>query len=222
MSEKTNGRTQGIDIPVGARLSLEVLGIEEKLVSALIGYAKGKYVVAQLPSLAESNKELLFQYLYAGNAVTVRYLKSGSVFGFRCEVVKYLFSPFPLLFLTFPKLVESFNLRRHKRISCLLPICASIHGATYNGLMTDLSLSGCGLGLTIMRKYQPTVGVDDEVLLSCPLFGGQDADPLPCRIKRAAATVGKIELGLKFTELPESARQGIVSYIQSAAAILDQ
>ncbi|MEF3697635.1 flagellar brake protein [Desulfolutivibrio sp.] len=220
-SQKTNGQPQGLDIPVGAKLSLEVLGIDEKLSSALVGYAKGKYLVVQLPSLTEGGRDMLFQYLYSGNPVTVRYLKSGAVFGFRCEIIKYLFSPFPLLFLTFPLRVESFNLRRHRRIPCLLPVSAMIKEATYTGLMTDLSLSGCGVGLTIMRKYQPTIGVDDRVLLSCLVFGDHGQNNLHCLIKRAASDVGKLELGLKFTELPEASRQGILSYIQSAAAILE-
>lgn len=209
------------DVAVGVKLSLDVLGVDEKLSSALVGYVRGKYVVTQLPSLVESNKELLFQYLYAGNPVTVRYLDAGSVFGFRSEIIKYLFSPFPLLFLSFPLRVESFNLRRHKRIPCLLPVSARIGEATYSGLMTDVSLSGCGVGLTIMRKYQPTIGVDDEVLLTCPLFGDNGDASLRCQIKRAASDVGKLELGLKFTELPDVSRQGILSYLQSAAVILE-
>ncbi|KUG29429.1 hypothetical protein ASZ90_000676 [hydrocarbon metagenome] len=220
-SEKTNAQSQELDIPVGAKLSLEILGIDEKLSSALIGYVRGKYLVVQLPTLVESGRDLLFQYLYSGNPVTVRYLKSGAVFGFRCEIVKYLFSPFPLLFLTFPLRVESYNLRRHKRIPCLLPVSAMIKEATYSGLMTDLSLSGCGVGLTIMRKYQPSIGVDDTVLLTCPVFGDQGQDNLRCLIRRAASDVGKLELGLKFAELPEASRQGILSYIQSASAILE-
>jgi c-di-GMP-binding flagellar brake protein YcgR len=220
-SEKTNGQSSGLDIPVGAKLSLEVLGIDEKLSSALVGYTKGKYLVVQLPSLTEGSRDMLFQYLYSGNPVTVRYLKSGAVFGFRCEIIKYLCSPFSLLFMTYPLRVESFNLRRHKRIPCLLPVSAMIKEATYSGLMTDLSLSGCGVGLTIMRKYQPAIGVDDRVLLRCSVFGDKEQNNLHCLIKRAASDVGKLELGLKFTELPEASRQGIVSYIQSAAAILE-
>lgn len=220
-SEKQNGQSQELDIPVGAKLSLEILGIDEKLSSALIGFVRGKYLVVQLPSLVESGRDLLFQYLYSGNPVTVRYLKSGAVFGFRCEIVKYLFSPFPLLFLTFPLRVESYNLRRHKRIPCLLPVSAMIKEATYSGLMTDLSLSGCGVGLTIMRKYQPSIGVEDTVLLTCPVFGDPGQNNLRCQIRRAASDVGKLELGLKFAELPETSRQGILSYIQSASALLE-
>lgn len=213
--------TADFDMSVGIKLSMEVRGIDEKLVSPLVGFSRGKYVVTQLPSLAESNKEVLFQHLYAGNPVTVRYLEAGAVFGFRSEIIKYLFSPFPLLFLTFPVRVESFNLRRHKRISCLLPVSARIGEADYSGLMTDLSLSGCRVGLTIMRKYQPTIGVDDEVLLTCPLFGQNGDSTLRCQIKRAASDVGKLDLGLKFTDVPDTSRQGILSYIQSAAVILE-
>jgi len=209
------------EVAVGVKMSLDIRGIDEKLTSVLVGYCRGKYVVSQLPSLAESNKEVLFQHLYAGNPITVRYLDAGAVFGFRCEIIKYLFSPFPLLFLTFPLRVESFNLRRHKRISCLLPVSVCVGETSYSGLMTDLSLSGCGVGLSIMRKYQPAIGVDDEVRLSCPLFGENGDSTLNCQIKRAAADAGKLELGLKFTVLPENSRQSILSYIQSAAVILD-
>ncbi len=210
-----------LEIPVGAKLALDINGIDVKLTSSLIGYCKAKYVVIQLPSLVESNKDLLFQYLYSGNDVTVRYLHSGAIFGFRCTIIKHLFSPFPLFFLTFPEKVESYNLRRHKRIPCLLPVTTRIGETSINGLMTDLSLSGCGVTLTLMRKYQPVVAVDDEVQVVCSLFGEDGRDCLRCQIKRSAADSGKIELGLKFVDLPETTRKAILSYIQSAAAILE-
>ncbi len=216
-----NGVSFGLDIPVGAKLALDISGVDVKLASALVGYSKGKYVVTQLPSLVESSKDMLFQYLYSGNTVIVRYLHSGAVFGFRCVIIKYLFSPFPLFFLTFPEKVESYNLRRHKRIPCLLPVSAHIDATSISGLMTDLSLSGCGVTLTLMRKYQPAVAIDDEVQVACSLFGEDGQDSLNCQIKRVASDSGRIELGLKFTALPETTRKEIISYLQSASAILE-
>ncbi len=215
-----NGDPLALDITVGAKLALDINGLDAKLTSALVGYSKAKYVVTHVPSLMEGNKDLLFQHLYSGNDVTVRYLHSGVIFGFRCAVIKYLFSPFPLLFLTFPEKVESYNLRRHKRIPCLLPAVVRVGETSVKGLVTDLSLSGCEVVLSLARECHPCFAIDDEVHVACPLFGDDAQDSLTCRIKRAASDTGKIEFGLKFSFLSDAARQTILGYIQSAA-ILD-
>jgi len=209
-----------LDIAAGLKLAMQIPGIDVKLTSSLIGFLKNRYVIIQIPAAPEVSREIVYQNLYQDNAATVRYLHLGKVMGFSSKIIKYQTSPFPLLFLTYPDRVETYNLRKHERISCLFPVEAVLKGARYPGMITDLSAEGCGALLQMQRKDSP-FKIDDLIELDCAMFATGEQATLPSVVKRLSTSDGRVELGLKFRDLPAASRLKIISYVNSAIAYVN-
>ncbi len=209
-----------LDIAVGLKLAMQVPGIDIKLMSSLIGFLKNRYVIIQLPGAQEVSRETVYQNLYQDNAATVRYLHLGKVMGFSSKIIKYQTSPFPLLFLTYPDRIETYNLRKHERISCLFPVEAIANQTRYPGMITDLSAEGCGALLQLGKKDCP-FRIDDLVELDCSMFSTGEQETLPSVVKRLSTNEGRVELGLKFRDLHPASRQKVISYVNSAIAYIN-
>jgi len=205
--------------PPGTKMILELTGLEEKLATACVGHVRGRFVVVQMPGLAETGRDALYQTLYPDNEVIVRYLHEGTVVGFSARVIKWIQVPFPLVFLTYPTRLESHDLRKHRRVTCCLPGLARIGEASLPGMILDLSLSGCQL--SVMRDAKaPGLDIDDVVTLSCGLFSHEAKDHLACSVKRVALSGNRLEIGLKFREVPPPIRDALDLYLQTALSVL--
>ena len=205
--------------PPGTRLALEVSGLPDKFTTACVGHARGRFLIAAIPVLAETMREAFYQMLYPDNAVIVRYLHEGTVVGFTAKVIKCIQIPFPLIFLTFPKKLESHDLRRHTRVACCLPGQVVIDGADVSGMVLDLSHSGC-LFSGAVPASPPAVVIDDAVELRCTLFARDSAAGLGSIVKRVALSGRRLELGLRFSPIPPTAQQAISNYLDQALLIL--
>ncbi|EKO37986.1 MAG: PilZ domain-containing protein [Solidesulfovibrio magneticus str. Maddingley MBC34] len=209
--------------PPGAKVILELSGLPDKLATVCVGHVRGRFVVTQAPAVPETGREALYQLLYPDNTAIVRYLHDGTVVGFSTRVIRFIQIPFPLVFFTFPKKLESHDLRRHPRIACCLPGQACVAGADLPGMVMDLSHSGCLFSAALPETapaVAPPVAIDDDVLLRCGLFGQSPDTALAGVVKRVALSGRRLELGLKFRKLPEPARQAIGSYLDQALSIL--
>lgn len=205
--------------PPGTRLVLEVTGLPDKFPTACVGHARGRFLVTGMPVLAETIRESFYQLLYPDNTVIVRYLNEGTVVGFTARVIRCIQIPFPLIFFTFPKKLESHDLRRHPRVACCLPGQAVIAGADVQGMILDLSHSGCLFSATV-AETPPTVAIDDAVELRCDVFGQNGASGLPGVVKRVALSGRRLELGLKFLRMPPPTQQAIMDYLEQALSVL--
>lgn len=208
--------------PPGTKMLLEVAGFEEKLHTHCVGHVRGRFVIAQMPLLAEAGRDALYQLLYPDAAVIARYLHEGTVVGFSAQVIKWIQVPFPLLFLSYPARLESYDLRRHKRIACCIPGRARLGAAETPGMLLDLSLSGCQFSAALaLATPPPAVQVDDMVALQSSLFGASAASGIPCQVMRVATTGHRLEIGLKFHDLPLEAKDAVNGYLQAALSVLD-
>ncbi len=209
--------------PPGAKVILELSGLPDKLATVCVGHVRGRFVVTQAPVVPDTGRDALYQLLYPDNTAIVRYLHDGTVVGFSTRVIRFIQLPFPLVFFTFPKKLESHDLRRHPRVSCCLPGQANVGGADLPGMVLDLSHSGCLFTAALPESgpaMTPPVAIDDDVLLRCGLFGQSPDTALAGVVKRVALSGRRLELGLKFHKLPDPAKQAIGSYLDQALSIL--
>ncbi|WP_428559287.1 MAG: flagellar brake protein [Solidesulfovibrio sp. DCME] len=212
--------TESLHCPPGTRMILEVAGLEDKLPTHCVGHSRGRFVIAQMPHLPEAGREALYQLLYPDAAVIARYLHEGTVVGFSSRVIKWIQVPFPLIFLTYPGSLESHDLRRHRRISCCIPGRARFGESVLAGMLMDLSLSGCQFS-AVLDNTPPLVRVDDTAQVHCELFDADEASGLACAVVRVAASGRRLEVGLKFRNLPPAARSALDAYILAALSVLD-
>lgn len=206
---------------IGGKLIMEIGSLNTKLSSIFVGYVRNRYLAVQIPYVPDANKDFIFQYMQTKNKVTVRYMHLGSVMGFSSYIIKYILTPFPLLFMTFPAQVEIFNLRKQKRISCLFPITVGLRDAELPGMITDLTTDGCGAFVNVDGFDELTLNVNDQLLLKCPAFGAGEADAIRCDVRRAVMSGDKLELGLRFSETPPAVFDSIENYLREASMYVE-
>lgn len=80
-----------------------------------------------------------------GASLTLRLEHEGELFGFSCDVITAVFKPNPLAILAYPASTERLQLRRHKRLKCLIPAVAGNGCFSSSGFIVDMSLGGCKL-----------------------------------------------------------------------------
>ncbi|GAB6057798.1 flagellar brake protein [Desulfonatronum parangueonense] len=209
-------------IEVGMKVMVELPGMKDKLHTRFVGYINKRCVITMIPVVPEVNRSMLYEHLYKGNSMTVRFIKSGSVLGFATVIQHVSFSPFPLLFLEFPDRIESYNLRKDSRVSCLFPVKMAIKGVTIQGALLDISKSGCGIGIQGKESQKIPFEIDDVVEVQCSFLFKNENERVECVIKRINKSGSKVELGLKFKQIPESLLSVIHDYIQQMTVFLEE
>ncbi len=183
----------------GLRVAVELGGLNDKAPSIVLGGYPAKYVLLKEPMVHPNDKAIWSEYLYSGNEATVRYIFEGVASGFKTNIIKLINSPDKILFLKYPKRIETYNLRRHKRINCFLEADIVIEKQKYLTIVEDLSSSGCGITyLKDDTSIFPEIG--DDVKLYCPYFIEEKDDFIPCKVQRATKDSRKIALGLTFNK----------------------
>jgi len=205
--------------PPGTRMILEVTGMLDKLTTVCVGHSRGRFVVVQMPALPEIGRDGFYQMLYPDNEVIVRFLYEGTVVGFSARFIKCIQIPFPLIFITYPKRLESHDLRKHRRVPCCIPGRGVVGTQILPGMITDLSISGCQFS-TIFDGLPPNMAVDNMVELHCELFGRSDQGHLDCIVKRVSLSSKRLEIGLKFREVSPQTQDALHDYLQEALSIL--
>lgn len=89
-----------------------------------------------------------------GASLTLRLEHEGELFGFSCDVITAAFKPNPMVILAYPASTERVQLRRHKRLKCLVPAVAENESFSSVGFIVDMSLGGCKLILEARQKEQ--------------------------------------------------------------------
>lgn len=208
-------------IEVGTKVVMELAGMKGRLQALFVGYIHKRCVITTIPTVPEVNRALLLEHLYNGNLMTVRYIHSGIVLGFTAKIIHVSFRPFPLLFLEHPEQIESFQLRKDGRVTCLFPAGVTHKDSYYWGVLTDISISGCNIVLSASEHQDMDIEIDDHLALSCPLLLGIEHPPTTCVVKRFINNGIKVELGLKYLRVPEELLEKIHSYIEQTIVFTD-
>lgn len=181
----------------GMRVAVELAGLNDKAPSIVIGGEPAKYIIIKEPMVHPTDKALWSEYLYSGNEATVRYIHDGSASGFKTSIVKLINSPEKLLFLKYPKRIETYNLRRHKRISCFMEAEIEMGGQKTIAVIEDLSSSGCCVSY-IAEKTESDPEIGDDLKVFCPYFTENNGKFIPCKVQRTTKDSKKITLGVTY------------------------
>jgi hypothetical protein len=86
-------------------------------------------------------------------------------------------------------------------------------------MVLDLSHSGCLFSASV-PDTPPAVAIDDAVLLRCDIFGLGEGSGLDGVVKRVALSGRRLELGLKFRQMPPPTQEAINTYLDQALSVL--
>jgi hypothetical protein len=138
MKNKNINRSQRLFIELGTALLLEPDTPERAATSQLVGMQVGSYLIVQL---TENN--WLQTRLTVGEILAARYVLSDDVFEFKTRVIRMIDDPDFLLFLDYPEVVNSCNIRTEKRVECFLPVRITLDTFCLSGVIVNINRNGC-------------------------------------------------------------------------------
>lgn len=130
----------------GSPLLLRPEGFEGELKTYFIGMEPSKYVICSLGN-ALADKAALSALRDKTRRTRLFYLRQGVMCGFTVRIQGFKTSPFGHLYLSFPKIAQTFNLRQHDRIDCHLPAMISAPAGSSQGMISNISKGGCRMSL---------------------------------------------------------------------------
>ncbi len=136
------------------------------------GFCKGSYLILDTPMHEGRSLEL-----EVGMKCVLRLMHQAQVYGFAAEVLGRTFLPFPLLFLSYPREVETISLRKGKLYAVMLDavFCRQAAGEG-QGLILNLSEGGA-----LLETERP-LEVGTELALSWDLPEHGRLQDLPARV----------------------------------------
>ncbi|MEW6990911.1 PilZ domain-containing protein [Colwelliaceae bacterium 6441] len=204
------GSTVSIDISTPA-------GQKGKFRSVFVGFLSKQYVLIQFP---DSNKLGNFgQFITQGAGVTVRGLiegHEGSVAAFVSSIKQTLQIPSKLIVLDFPKSISVQSLRKSIRVDTDIQSKVRVEKNVWQGMITDLSLSGCqimvdnGDKVALTNDKSIDIVIESFPELSKLKFAGQI-----CSIKQLK---NGVSLGVQLTE---SSRNSAIKLLHHVITIED-
>ncbi|WP_461210715.1 flagellar brake protein [Desulfocurvus sp. DL9XJH121] len=206
-------------ITPGTQLLVSLGGLDERLKTVFVGLEKGRHFMFRTPRTALGTN--LYDHLYTGNRVVVRFLHYGHIWAFGSRIQAHVAKPHPLVFIDYPETVQTHNLRKEHRIDCFFPATLMQGETRWRGMIQDLSRAGCALTYDASaRPVPPQVG--DIVHLHCPLFKAVDQDQIRCDVRRVEGGQDEpFRLGVTFADLPEPVETWIGDYVDQALLVLD-
>jgi hypothetical protein len=137
--EKTTDVCTGLEL--GTLLHVQFQGVGSAKTS-IIGIDRDKCLIVKPPALVGIETKL-----FKKNQTIVHYFHDGMIFGFRCTLIGFVKTPFPLLILSYPEAVQQRNLRKYRRFSCLLNGQLLIDSLAVKIVILDISPTGCRLAV---------------------------------------------------------------------------
>lgn len=155
-----------------------------------------EFLIVSLPSTPG-----LLKYLLPHTMIEISYMSEGSVNSFRAEILSHSNRPSLVLYISYPDRVRIKETRRHRRITCALPVTLHSAKGDASGMILDLSMGGCRLALELSgQSSMRELAVGDWVVMQTVL----NTDGLPCGGAAAARNVeisgSKLLTGLSFTD----------------------
>lgn len=185
----------------GCAMTIQVIGTNKMRFSThLIGYEIGNYLLVALP--VDVRKHFQGNILIGGAQVVVRLLlegEDGKCLAFKSNIESCMTHPHDFIFISFPKQVESCELRKYPRLStCLSAHLCSAGGTSemLDGRMNDVSLGGCRFSFEMPETAKNVNYKDVDFLL-----GDDIRHPiikLPGEIRSQRMVHGQMQLGIKF------------------------
>lgn len=211
-----SGRRIAVDL--GTQLQIQIDTIEFKFKSNLVGIVPDKFLIIGVPPMSSYGNIASYKYI-RGTKIIVRYLYKGNVFGFQTELIEDLYRPLKLLFLAYPQIIETHNLRSLERVACLLPVKITIKDEETEGVIEDVNVSGCRCVFKGPSNQENTellaVEINDGVSLQCHFPDTEGEQTLKGNIRSIQRDADQLSVGIKFEDINPEVEQVIGKYIMA-------
>ncbi len=214
--ERSVDRDRHVDLSlrIGCVLHIKLSDKAERLPAKLIGMDAGAYLIVQ-----PQNPAKLFDQVFKGKEVVVRYLSDGAIFGFESRVMDFLMQPVRLLFLTYPSKIQSCEIREHKRYDCLYDAQLLLAGVPCRGVVANISVGGCQFVTEGLDEEQTArIKVEDGVTLSFQPPARAPVESLAGEVRNVTrSNGGRSEIGIRFINLQDDKRNALMDCLSNLA-----
>lgn len=199
-----------ISLDVGTKLHLEIEGVSIPLESFMVGMEPDAYIIIKTPRPYPTIKHKLYQ----GNQCIVKYMFQGTVYAFQTKIIDSIASPFRLLFLEYPKIIQHRDLRDHKRIDCLIPAKVVIKKEEKQGAIVDISKRGCRVQIQIFPGDKiPSILINEEITLRAKFPGVEEELQIVGKVKNLLKSRYEMVFGIVYQEMSHEAQEIIARYL---------
>ena len=162
-----------------------------------VGQIRDKYIVVTPPPDFPALENKLLQ----ADQIMVRYLFEKDIFEFPSKLMEVQHSPLTLLILQFPVSVEKKELRSQKRINCFISAKLEINDETQDGIIKDISKSGCRCVFENSGKLEKALQIDDQIALAFGFPGIFDRQEVMGKIKDIRKKESRLDVGIEFEKV---------------------
>ena len=200
-----------LEAEIGTELQLEIEGSDGRVRTSLVGVITDELLIVQITSqLAQ-----LINELDELPIVTLRGISRGQAFGFKSKALSCLNEPKPLLIVSFPKSIAKQDIRRNRRVKCLLPAKFAQDTTGISGVIADLSNSGCHFQTSIdLNDHQAAiVQLENAVLLSFQLPGKETPKTVEAVVRNTYVDKSTVHIGFEFTDVDSATLKTMDEFI---------
>ena len=203
---------------IGTVMQVTFSKSSKPLKALYVGMEPGGYIILRFPPGTG-----VHDHLFEGNEAVVKFVSAGKVFGFHTAVIGYMYKRrLILVVLGYPTSVETHLLRGESRVDFFAPGALNVAGNNVNGLVVDLSPSGCRFAFESPRDNPPLdFTVIQEVKLSFQFVGLEGYQTLGCQVKNVTHDAGVVSLGLLFNRVDAAVIDEIKDYVTRVSNFLD-
>ena len=197
--------SQRLFVELGTSLRLETSEKTKSLSGKLIGMKVGSYLIIEISgdksdSLSLSKEE----------RVQVTYINQDDIFTFSSIVLRMLNDPDNLVFLQYPDMVKSCNIRSHKRVECFLPINTKTLDRQDPGIITNISARGCLCMIDYFLSWKNINGQEIKLIFS---HGDLETLSITGEVRSAQIQGQQIKLGIQFNEIDQFSRSLLTALV---------
>ncbi len=203
---------------VGIIFRLHIEGVSRRLSSELIGIEDGKYLIVKMPPLHTMKN--VSSLLAKENEITVKYMYKGTMFGFKSHVIELIHSPFKLVFIKYPEVIESFDVRGNKRVECFLPASIKIAEHIIEGSITDVSRAGCLFSVEA-HEYEDRINLlelNNEIRMGFYLPGVEEELSIDAKQRSVIKDSDNTSIGIEFVKMDNFVQTKLFDFLSKAEA----
>ena len=162
-----------------------------------VGQVRDQYIVVTPPPDFPAIENKLLQ----ADQIMVSYLFERDIFEFPSKLMEVNHNPLMLLILQFPDSIEKKELRSQKRICCFLSATMKINDETQDGIIKDISKSGCRCVFENSGKLEKALRIDDQIALAFGFPGIFDRQEIMGKIKDIRKKGSRLDIGIEFARV---------------------
>jgi len=200
-----------INLSVGEKLFIQFSGERNSIKSEVVGFSQENFIIIRSPAIPGIRSKMM-----EGREIVVKLFSDGTVYGFKSDIINYVFKPDSLLFINYPAYIEKYEVREHSRLLCNLPVDVCIKDVKLQGIISDISIGGCRINIyditfSVLKNFE----IDEKVILYFYLSTETDLVEISGKIKNLTSSMENVSTGIMFqTDDPSHAKvQRYIEYL---------